>query len=58
MLEGGNLAQAIERSRKSDAGGGDLWSDPVPRLPVALELADALHFLHCEAIPGGFVLHR
>lgn len=59
MLEGGNLAQAIERIRTSAAGGGgDSWSDPVPRLPVAMELADALRFLHREAIPGGFVLHR
>lgn len=58
MLEGGNLAQAIERIRASDTDGGRTWSDPVPRLPVALELADALHFLHSQAVPGGFVLHR
>eukprot|EP00752_Nemacystus_decipiens_P016316 g14591.t2 len=54
LLEGGNLAKALERSRPSS----DTWSDPVPRLPVALELADAMQFLHFEAVPSGFVLHR
>ena len=54
LLEGGNLAKALERSRPQS----DTWSDPVPRLPVALELADAMHFLHFEAVPSGFVLHR
>lgn len=55
LLEGGNLAKALERSRPQQCGA---WSDPVPRLPVALELADAMHFLHFEAVPSGFVLHR
>ncbi|CAN0470743.1 unnamed protein product, partial [Ascophyllum nodosum] len=27
-------------------------------LPVALELADALVFLHHEAVPGGVIIHR
>lgn len=54
LLEGGSLAKALERSRPQS----DTWSDPVPRLPVALELADAMHFLHFEAVPSGFVLHR
>lgn len=54
-LDGGSLAKALERSRRA---GYDTWSDPVGRLPVALELADALAFLHNEAVPGGFVLHR
>ncbi len=59
MLEGGNLAKALERSRPRDSSGEcEAWSDPVPRLPVALELADAIHFLHHEVIPCGFVLHR
>lgn len=53
-LDGGSLAKALERSRPAF----DVWSDPVGRLPVALELADALAFLHTEAVPGGFVLHR
>ena len=53
-LDGGSLAKALERSRPAF----DVWSDPVGRLPVALELADALSFLHNEAVPGGFVLHR
>eukprot|EP00903_Cladosiphon_okamuranus_P005592 g5564.t1 len=54
LLEGGNLAKALEQSRPKS----DTWSDPIPRLPVALELADALQFLHFEAVPSGFVLHR
>ena len=53
-LDGGSLAKALERSRPAY----DVWSDPVGRLPVALELADALAFLHNKAVPGGFVLHR
>lgn len=53
-LEGGSLAEALERSRPLH----DAWSDPLGRLPVALELADALVFLHNDAVPGGFVLHR
>lgn len=53
-LEGGSLAEALERSRPLH----DAWSDPLGRLPVALELADALAFLHNDAVPGGFVLHR
>lgn len=59
-LEGGNLAKAIERSRpqRDSSGEPEAWSDPVTRLPIALELADAMHFLHHEVIPCGFVLHR
>lgn len=53
-LDGGSLAKALERSRPHH----DVWSDPTGRLPVALELADALAFLHNEAVPGGFILHR
>ncbi|CAN0396804.1 unnamed protein product [Pylaiella littoralis] len=59
LLEGGSLAEAIERSRReSDADSAEGWSDPMSRLPVALELADALQFLHRDAIPCGFILHR
>ncbi|CAN0295096.1 unnamed protein product, partial [Hapterophycus canaliculatus] len=50
-LEGGTLESAFERSTS-------LWSEPTGRLPVAIELADALVFLHGSAIPGGVVLHR
>lgn len=50
-LDGGTLENAFERSTA-------LWSDPVGRLPVAIELAEALVFLHGAAIPGGVVLHR
>ena len=50
-LDGGTLEDAFERSTA-------LWSDPVGRLPVAIELAEALVFLHGAAIPGGVVLHR
>lgn len=50
-LDGGTLEDAFERSTA-------LWSDPVARLPVAIELAEALVFLHGAAIPGGVVLHR
>lgn len=61
LLEGGSLAKAIERSRPDsdpDADSSKEWSDPISRLPVALELADALQFLHRDAVPCGFVLHR
>lgn len=50
-LDGGTLESAFERSTT-------VWSDPTGRLPVAIELADALVFLHGSAIPGGVVLHR
>lgn len=50
-LEGGTLESAFERSTT-------LWSDPTARLPVAIELADAMVFLHGAAIPGGVILHR
>lgn len=50
-LDGGTLEDAFGRSTA-------LWSDPVGRLPVAVELAEALVFLHGSAIPGGVVLHR
>ena len=54
-VDGGTLADAIERIRPP----GDVaWIDPRPRLPVALEIANALAFLHNDAIPGGFILHR
>lgn len=58
-LEGGSLAGAIERSRTpgGDAADGGAWVDLVTRLPVALELADALQYLHRDALPG-FILHR
>lgn len=50
-LEGGTLENAFERSTA-------VWSDPIGRLPVAIELAEAVAFLHEAAIPGGVVLHR
>lgn len=50
-LDGGTLENAFERST-------ELWSDPIGRLPVAIELAEALVFLHGGAIPGGVVMHR
>lgn len=53
-LEGGTLADAIERIRPPSG----VWTDPSPRLPLALEIANALTFLHNDAIPGGFILHR
>ncbi|CAN0058636.1 unnamed protein product [Ectocarpus sp. 12 AP-2014] len=58
-LEGGSLAGAIERSRTpgGDAADGGAWVDLVTRLPVALELADALQYLHRDALQG-FILHR
>lgn len=56
LLDGGTLAKALERSRLHP--GDSLNCNPVCRLPVGLELADALVFLHNEAIPGGFILHR
>ncbi|CAM9415644.1 unnamed protein product [Ectocarpus sp. 12 AP-2014] len=49
-LEGGTLENAFERSTA-------VWSDPIGRLPVAIELAEAVAFLHEAAIPGGVVLH-
>lgn len=54
-LEGGNLANTLARSRLCHS---NEWTDPVSRLPVALELAEALAFLHNDAVPGGFILHR
>lgn len=50
-LDGGTLESAFERSTV-------LWSDPIGRLPVAIELAEALVFLHESAILGAVVLHR
>lgn len=50
-LEGGTLENTFGRST-------ELWSDPIGRLPVAIELTEALVFLHASAIPGGVVLHR
>lgn len=53
-LSGGTLEQTFEKSLPLN----NTWSNPIGRLPVALELADALVFLHYEAVPGGVVLHR
>lgn len=56
LVQGGTLAQVLDRNRPSQ--GNTCSSDPYPRLPLALEIAEALAFLHNEAVPGGFVLHR
>ena len=53
-LEGGTLEKAFENSVQLN----NTWNNPVGRLPVALELADALVFLHHEAVPGGVIIHR
>lgn len=53
-LDGGSLAQALGRSRPI----ANMSKDPAHRLPMALELAEAICFLHNQVIPGGFVLHR
>lgn len=53
-LDGGTLEKAFEQSTPLQ----DAWSNPIGRLPVALELADALVFLHNDAVPGGAILHR
>lgn len=54
LVEGGSLAQSLEGSRCL----GSTYSDPFARLSVGLEIAEALTFLHNDAIPAGFVLHR
>ena len=53
-LNGGTLEKAFQQSMPLS----DAWSDPVGRLPVAIELADAIAFLHHQAIPGRVILHR
>ena len=53
-LEGGTLEKAFENSVQLN----NAWNNPIGRLPVALELADALVFLHHEAVPGGVIIHR
>lgn len=53
-LDGDTLRKAFEQSAPLQ----DAWSNPIGRLPVALELADALVFLHEDAVPGGAILHR
>lgn len=50
-LDGGTLEKAFEQSSTA-------WSDPIGRLPVALEVANALVYLHFEAVPGGVIMHR
>lgn len=53
-LDGGTLEKAFEQSAPLSAA----WSNPIGRLPVAIELADAIAFLHHAAVPGGVILHR
>ena len=53
-LEGGTLEKAFENIVQLN----NAWNNPFGRVPVALELADALVFLHHEAVPGGVIFHR
>lgn len=54
LVAGGSLAQSLENRRPLTS----TYSNPLPRLAIGLEIANAVAFLHNEAIPGGWVLHR
>lgn len=53
-LEGGTLDRMLDRSHEECS----VWHDPRHRLGVALDIAEAISFLHNDVIPGGFILHR